>query len=753
MTRFGRALSHLKSTQIDEKIKVLNKELEKTGFLAEQPANSTANFYYSVEPIPGTPAEMTAVPDPEGILTGEWNQPSNGYDASDPNTWENAFNDWSWLRNPNDVAGETDRPVTISIDTDWDDAVAGAGTLLATVGHGPALGYVSNAGVFEPLVTSSYWSSLVPPTDANRGSAASGRHYSSSIPEAKWSQMQSMYASYESMKDSATTKTIQMWYPWSYFWYGSWETYAGTKKGGDSGRYVLINASIYLDPNEYQTKAAVPAYDLITRDSLDDPKYYPGNPNRFMDFLRGALDVGEKALDWLTDRAFQPLDKLGDVFDGAIDAVGGITGAINNLSNDQIQDAANDFKQSEGYEKLATAGQVLADFLSGDLEDGSINNDYLGQKYVNNAFARVKINDQGNVEVGDNVIGSGGKPSYDSSTGLVTLPFNYDFDTNEEQIMKDPDKYDVTKDIRTGAGMILNWMFGGKYGIDSGQVPFAGYAIWIQKLRGIAKGTTGHGITMSLEDIKKLKNDDFITQLKNDGIITEGLSLSEGWESPKHTYIDKDQQQRWFNADDVAPVYPKDPPPEMIRGYHPKLLSKSQHSIPYIKVTKKDLIRSHKLTKDEAQEMIQLVDRLNEFIKNNPDKLVYARERYPKDDVRLAELNFKLDMQLAAADDYIETQFPENKRRLKLIQRAVKKSTQLTDPKTYKKNSKHLPFEDTGILRTVNDLETYGAPTRKKKTRKKNKWIQKPKKKTKQDIMNEKMNKLEIDMKKTLTNA
>ena len=68
-------------------------------------------------------------------------------------------------------------------------------------------------------------------------------------------------------------------------------------------------------------------------------------------------------------------------------------------------------------------------------------------------------------------------------------------------------------------------------------------------------------------------------------------------------------------------------------------------------VTKKDLIRSHKLTKDEAQEMIQLVDRLNEFIKNNPDKLAYARERYPKDDVRLAELNFKLDMQLAAADD------------------------------------------------------------------------------------------------------
>ena len=45
MSRFGRAISHLKSTQIDEKIKFLNKELEKTGVVCEAaPANSTANL-------------------------------------------------------------------------------------------------------------------------------------------------------------------------------------------------------------------------------------------------------------------------------------------------------------------------------------------------------------------------------------------------------------------------------------------------------------------------------------------------------------------------------------------------------------------------------------------------------------------------------------------------------------------------------------------------------------------------------------
>ena len=80
--------------------------------------------------------------------------------------------------------------------------------------------------------------------------------------------------------------------------------------------------------------------------------------------------------------------------------------------------------------------------------------------------------------VGDNVIGSGGKPSYDAKTGEVIIPFNYDFDTNQEQIMKDPDKYDVNASVLTAAGMVSAWILGGKYGLDSVPVPGAGYATW-----------------------------------------------------------------------------------------------------------------------------------------------------------------------------------------------------------------------------------------------------------------------------------
>ena len=43
-----------------------------------------------------------------------------------------------------------------------------------------------------------------------------------------------------------------------------------------------------------------------------------------------------------------------------------------------------------------------------------------------------------------------------------------------------------------------------------------------------------------------------------------------------------------------------------------------------------------------------------------------------------------MDMQIAAADEYIEKHFPENKRLLNKVLKATKQSIKLTDPKTFK---------------------------------------------------------------------
>ena len=106
---------------------------------------------------------------------------------------------------------------------------------------------------------------------------------------------------------------------------------------------------------------------------------------------------------------------------------------------------------------------------------------------------------------------------------------------------------------------------------------------------------------------------------------------------------------------------PNDPPPKMVNGYSEKMFPKLDTPIPYIKVKRKDLIRAHKLKKHEAQEYVDLVNKLNEYIMRNPHRLAYIRERYPKSDPRLAELNFKMDMQIADSDEYLDKQFPESK--------------------------------------------------------------------------------------------
>ena len=315
--KFSKAMTHLKSSKIDEKIGYLNKEMKKMRVISEQPANSTSDLYCTTEyipPVPESPAEYTDVPDSSGVRSAEWSQPSNGFDENDPATWENAYNDFSWLYNSNDVAGETGRPIVQSVNPDWSGAAAGGGMTGAVVAHGMSLGYLAD-GVYKPLVTSNMFGSMVPPTDAHRGSAMSGAHYYG-ISDQQWAQMQSLYAAYESSE--WTTSNIKMWYPFSYFWYGNWDDYNGVKKDTGEGRFVLINGIVSTNANQYESKPhenEIPGRTVVlTQHSLDDPNYFPGNANGFMDFLRNALDVGQEAFDWLMDAAG---DSFEDYFTGS----------------------------------------------------------------------------------------------------------------------------------------------------------------------------------------------------------------------------------------------------------------------------------------------------------------------------------------------------------------------------------------------------------------------------------------------------
>ena len=109
--------------------------------------------------------------------------------------------------------------------------------------------------------------------------------------------------------------------------------------------------------------------------------------------------------------------------------------------------------------------------------------------------------------------------------------------------------------------------------------------------------------------------------------LEEGVSL--GHFEPEVLNVDINDIRKG-----IMPEFPKDPPPEMIGGYSAKsrLVRKNPELPPFIKVTRKDLAKNHKLTDKEIQDFLDDVKRINEYIKKNPAELIYAMTRYPKDD-------------------------------------------------------------------------------------------------------------------------
>ena len=133
------------------------------------------------------------------------------------------------------------------------------------------------------------------------------------------------------------------------------------------------------------------------------------------------------------------------------------------------------------------------------------------------------------------------------------------------------------------------------------------------------------------------------------------------------------------------PEFPKNPPPKMIGGYSEKskLRPKTIEGTPFINVTKKDLAKNHILKDSEIEKYMNEINMINDYIKNHPEELIHAMQRYPKDDPRLAQLNFEMDMKLKASEEYMETHFPENERLFNKLQAKIKMNIDQTDPKNF----------------------------------------------------------------------
>ena len=253
---------------------------------------------------------------------------------------------------------------------------------------------------------------------------------------------------------------------------------------------------------------------------------------------------------------------------------------------------------------------------------------------------------------------------------------------------------------------------------------------------------------------------------------SQGKVLSEGWQSPEHVNVDKNERKRWFNPKDIKPEFPEKAPPEQVDGWHPDLKKKEDRQPcllrqlmtrmtmkkgkmemkDYIKIKEVDLLKNHRLKDKEIKEFMKTINAINVYLTRNPSALVHAQQRYPKSDPHLAALNFKMDTMLAASKEFMDKKYPENTRLFNQLQKSVKRSIKLTDPSTFKvKLGKETSYKKLLKVNYVENIYDKVSKTETKVKRKKNKksiarFFRKEKPKTRMEEINMRIKQLEKDM-------
>jgi len=124
---------------------------------------------------------------------------------------------------------------------------------------------------------------------------------------------------------------------------------------------------------------------------------------------------------------------------------------------------------------------------------------------------------------------------------------------------------------------------------------------------------------------------------------------------------------------------------------------------------------------------------INDYIRDNPADFIHAQMRYPVDDPRLAELNWKMDQMLEAGEKYMDSNFKENKKLYKRAMDRTKNNIKLTDPEY--------------VQQKYDELR--GTPKPKKSINKRNvsRFFKKPtKKKSSMEEIDDKIKQLDKDL-------
>tara|TARA_A100001035_G_scaffold243794_1_gene211097 strand:- start:36 stop:1916 length:1881 start_codon:yes stop_codon:yes gene_type:complete len=430
-----------------------------------------------------------------------------------------------------------------------------------------------------------------------------------------------------------------------------------------------------------------PTNPVLFQNDLGDPSFLPID-------IKG---ISSQAFDWLKDKAQDALDLLSNPFEPVLDLLADLTGT--SAEKDNVDDYMRNFIPDllAGNEPIGSTPDNPRD--NSEVYDAETISDYeeIFQDYQSEINgekdsldisweAKYNLAQRDNSSIG-NTTGTldpeAGDGFIDNGDGTVTLRKAFDFDRYDDM-----------------AGSNLATTLGAMgYGIMSG-IPGLLYR------SGGKTPTMYTGITFNKKTGKVIKN--YKPNIKES--LDESVKL--GHFEPEVLTVDIEKLRKG-----IVPEFPKDPPPEMIGGYSAKsrLVRKEPELPPFIKVTKKDLARNHRLTDKEISDFMNDVNMINDYIKKNPAELKYAMIRYPKDDPRLAQLNFKMDQMKAASDEYMNTHFPENQKLFSKLQNKIIRNISQTDPKNFTGHKDAPKFVETDITDIERRRKTIIRHFKKKK--------------------------------------
>ena len=97
-----------------------------------------------------------------------------------------------------------------------------------------------------------------------------------------------------------------------------------------------------------------------------------------------------------------------------------------------------------------------------------------------------------------------------------------------------------------------------------------------------------------------------------------------------------------------------------------------------------DLLRHYKVSEKDMQHYATVIGQINNWVRKYPKEYAIWKIRYPKNDRRLAELNWKMDQQLRASDKYMDKHFPENQKLFGKLRQKIATNVDITDPRNFK---------------------------------------------------------------------